>query len=72
MNFLFLIGCVVPLDLVIEKAGNLGIPLYEAPIIVCKPQEASLLHNHNKNGPILDSLNFTTIGSDTFLGNLMP
>ena len=65
-------GCIVPRDLVIERAGNLGIPLYEALVMVCKPQEASQLHNHSMDGPVLDSFNFMTISSDTFLGNLMP
>ena len=36
MDWLFLIGGVVPRDLVIERVGDLGIPLYEVLVIVCK------------------------------------
>ena len=72
LNWLFLIGGVVPRDLVTERVGDLGIPLYEVLVIACKPQEASQLCNHESGGPILKSFNLMTISLDTLFGNLMP
>ena len=44
----FLMSCVVPRDVVIERLGYPGIPLYEVSVIVHKPQKASQFHNCNR------------------------
>ena len=41
LNFLFLMGCIVSRDLVIEGVSILGIPFYKVSIVVSELQEAS-------------------------------
>ena len=39
LNFLFLMGSILPKDLVIEEAGNLGIPFFETSVVAHEAQE---------------------------------
>ena len=67
LNFSFLMSCIAPGDLVIERVSNFSITLDKAFIIVCEPQKAPQFCDCGGNGPFLDSFDFMTIGLDALL-----
>ena len=72
LNFLFLMGCIVTRNLVIEGMVDFGITPNEASIVVHESQNASQLCNCDGKRAVLDSLDFMTISLYTLLGNPLP